>query len=582
MVADGLTREQTIAMKSTWRAYERLLEQGERTPDFKIGLAGSFTLEALGPFVGASLLELDLAPACYVAPYNQIFQACLNPAGAFGVDAPLEAIVVLWRLEDLLALECRTARTDLEASLRSGKEKIRELAQTIKHLRANFSGMMIVSTPPFPQGLYMRLDHVSNPTHGGVFHRGLLDEWCKLIAEIGHVYLLDFDGLQRAVGAVQAFDARKWYLYRQPYTDLFMAHLAAWIKRLVRLQVFPPKKCVVLDCDNTLWGGIVGEDGLGGLQLGEDFPGKAYRDLQEILLHWHNQGVLLALASKNNENEVWEVFDRHDAMVLKREHIAAWRINWQPKSANLSELAQELNLGLDSFVFIDDNPWEIEQVLATLPAVTCFNLPEDPARIAEAVLNTHFFDRIALTEEDRHRTAMMLHERQRKSQQSQMSADDFIASLELKVETFPVLKEHLGRVTQLISKTNQFNLTTIRRTQAQVHTLHEDPKAHIYAIRVCDRFGDYGLTGVVIALEEISGWRLDTFLLSCRVLGRGVETAALAFIAGQARAAGAASLYAKYMPTPKNAPCAQFLPQHGFQNLSGEDWRLDLLLTHTR
>ena len=237
------------------------------------------------------------------------------------------------------------------------------------------------------------------------------------------VRLVDLDALQRWFGARNAFDGRTWYLYRQPYSEAFLCEMGGMLGRIIKTTRTAAKKCIVVDCDNTLWAGVVGEDGVHGIAIGEDFPGSAFRDLQHYLLHLRAEGVLLAIASKNNESDVWEVFERHDGMVLKREHISAARINWQPKAVNLKDIAEELNIGVDSLVFVDDNPFEIEQMRTFLPEATSILLDEEPARMVNAIKELHLFDKLELTQEDFQRADMMRSEQQRAQLSNTLSAE---------------------------------------------------------------------------------------------------------------------------------------------------------------
>jgi len=322
----------------------------------------------------------------------------------------------------------------------------------------------------------------------------------------------------------------------------------------------------------------VGEEGLSGIDLGDEFPGSAYRDFQKLLLYWRQQGVLLAISSKNNEADVWEVFKKHSGMVLKREDISAFQINWEPKSEKIPLIAKALNIGVDSLVFIDDNPMEIDYMRAGRPEVQSILLPEEPADIAGFLQSLHLFDRLDITQEDRQRADMIRAEQQRESLGTGLSKDEFRRSLELKLDLFLAQPVDLDRIAQLINKTNQFNLTTIRRTLDEVRALGSSPKHRIFGLSVADKFGDYGLTGVVVieVSEDRSHWIIDSLLLSCRVLGRGVETALLAAIALEAGAEGVTEIVGSFVPTAKNKPAATFFEDHGFRQEPDQRWRISL------
>jgi FkbH-like protein len=549
--------------------------QGSVAADFHVGLAASFTAEPLVPFLTDALLEAGLRPEVTVAPYGQLFQVCLDPGSAFGAPLP-DAIVLLWRIEEMMAAPLEAFLAGDRSALARARQGVAELVDAVTRLRERFPGIVILGTPPFPDTPGAHLLAPDNPGAAGRFHLEVLRDFCDLARRAG-VVILDLDALQRHHGASRALDLRKWYLYHQPYRDDFLHLVGSQLGGLIALRGRAARKCVVVDCDNTLWGGVVGEDGPQGLQLGHDFPGSAYRDFQRLLLHWRSRGVLLAISSKNNAEDVWEVFDGHSGMVLRREHLAASRIDWEPKSTHLAAIARELNIATDSLVFIDDDPREIAEVQAALPEVAALHVPAEPARLVEHMRACTLFDALDMTEEDRRRSEMMTEERERVAVQGQLSADQFLATLGLRVEVFAVEQSHVARVAQLINKTNQFNLTTVRRTPEQVAALVRSPDHRVFAAAVADRFGDYGLTGVVVARCGATEWELDTLLLSCRVLGRQVESAVLAAVGRAAHVAGAGWLRARFIETAKNAPAADFLPRHRFVQEKDGSWLLSLV-----
>ena len=561
-------------LKAAWRTYgEDLANRGTA---LRIGVAATFTANSLVPFLGAPLLEAGLAPAIEVGPYNQLFQVCLDYQTAFHAEP--YAIILLFRIEDLMLDELLAfLHGDSTASDRA-MGKIDLLATAVQGLRGRFSGTIFVNLPAFPATLPAHALGLENPLGLGQLHRALVSRFAEMAGAIPGVRLCDFDAVQRECGLNCSFDSRQWYLYRQPFTDTFLLEAGALLARMIVAVRRAPKKCVVLDCDNTLWGGVIGEDGLSGIELGDEFPGTAYRDFQRLLLYWRQQGVLLALASKNNEAEVWEVFDKQPGMILRREHLSAWQINWKPKGETIAQVTQALNIGLDSLVFIDDSPMEIESMRAMRPEVTSILLPEDPADILEAMRNLPLFDRLEVTDEDRARAERMRTEQQRKTLEGSLGREEFLQTLELRLDFFPAQEIDLERIAQLIQKTNQFNLSSIRRSVDEVRLLARSPRHRVYGLRVSDKFGDYGLTGVAVVEidENRREWFLDTFLLSCRVLGRGVETALLAAVAEKARAEGASDLVATFIPTAKNAPAATFLADHHFAPTDGQRWRISL------
>lgn len=570
---EAAAKSAAIEAKKLWREH---LARGDAEPALRVGIAASFTADTLVPFFGSALLAENTTAEFAVAPFNQLFQTCLDPQAGF--HGPTGVIVLLWRLEDLMLDEIAGFLAgDLEA-LNRASGKLASFIAAIRQLRANFKGMVIAGVPPYPTGAAGNLLSLDNAAGLGAFHRKLAAEFIDDVGRIEGVTLVDLDAVQRQIGVGPSFDARKWYLYRQPYSDAFLHTVGRQLARIVTASRRAAKKCIVLDADNTLWGGIVGEDGIDGIQIGDEFPGSAYRDFQKLLLSWRARGVLLAVASKNNEADVLEVFDKHSGMVLKREHLSAWQINWLPKAENIPLIARSLNIGTDSLVFIDDNPMEVAYMRDARPEVTSVLVPSEPADIVAAMQALTLFDQLDVTDEDRKRADMMRAERDRESFSAQINHDDFLRALDLKVDLFRAKTEDLGRVTQLINKTNQYNLTTIRRTLDEVRALAASDDWRVYAFRVNDKFGEYGLVGVIIA--EVSSdrrrWTLDSVMMSCRVLGRGVEATLIGGLANDARAEGVVEFVGSYIPTAKNAICASFLPDQGFTQIGEREWRLDL------
>jgi len=567
-------RAAAIEAKKAWREH---LARGEaETPALRIGLAASFTAETLVPFIGAALLAEGANPAVTVGPYNQLFQTCLDPQSSF--HGPSDVIALLWRLEDLMLDEITAFAGGDATALRRAGDKLDALVGAIRQLRSTFSGMVIVGVPPYPTGPAASVLALDNPGGLGGFHRTLAGQFADEIGRSEGVYLVDLDAVQRQVGMVASDDARYRYLYRQPFSDIFLHTLGRQLSRIVTASRRAAKKCVVLDADNTLWGGIIGEDGIDGIQIGDEFPGSAFRDFQKLLLSWRRQGVFLAVASKNNEADVWEVFDKHSGMVLKREHLSAWQIGWLPKAEGIPAIAKSLNIGTDSLVFIDDNPMEIGYMREARPEVTSILVPSEPAEIVAEMQALTLFDQLEVTDEDRKRADMMRAERDREVLGAQINHSDFLRALDLKVDLFRAKTEDLGRITQLINKTNQYNLTTIRRTLDEVRALANSDDWRLYGMRVTDKFGEYGLTGVIIIKisDDRRRWTLDSLMMSCRVLGRGVEAALIGGLADDARAEGAVEFIGSYIPTAKNAICKSFLPDQGFTQTGEQEWHLAL------
>ena len=342
-----------------------------------------------------------------------------------------------------------------------------------------------------------------------------------------------------------------------PYTPVFFTALATWIARKFHALRHSGAKVIALDCDQTLWAGVCGEDGPTGIQI--DRPRLA---LQRFMRRQQESGKLLVICSKNDEADVEAVFSQGTAMPLTREHFSGWRVNWQPKSENLKSLAKELNLGLDSFILIDDNPVECAEVESNCPAVLTLQLPEDPALIPQFLDHCWAFDQLKATTEDKSRVAMYTQNRLREQTQAQsMSFADFIASLKLEIQIAPATEGQWARLAQLTLRTNQFNVSGRRRAENELRQMNKH--CQVFAVSVKDRFGDYGLVGAMIFEVRDQILTVDSFLLSCRALGRGVEHQMLATLGEMARQRGALWVDVPFERLPRNQPALEFLESVG-------------------
>jgi FkbH-like protein len=323
------------------------------------------------------------------------------------------------------------------------------------------------------------------------------------------------------------------------------------------------KKCIVLDLDNTLWGGVVGEDGFDGIQLSLKAPGNSFVAFQQALIDLYGRGVLLAINSRNNPEDALAVIRTHPNMILKEKNFAALRINWSDKAENLKELAQELNIGLDSMVFLDDDPTNRALVRAMLPEVEVPELPIDPAEYARFLHSLPYFPANATTDEDTMRGNLYVTERLRREQEkAHASKEDFLKSLKLQLTIFENDDSCLPRLSQLTEKTNQFNVDKLPLSEEEIAAYIADPEARVFYARLSDTFGDYGV--VLFALVELQGnmWHIKQLLMSCRVFGRGVEDAFLDTLTNRAIKEGAKTLTIAYTETSKNIPAKEFIDKN--------------------
>jgi FkbH-like protein len=367
----------------------------------------------------------------------------------------------------------------------------------------------------------------------------------------------------------EIFDPRSDHLGSIPYTPLFFTALGTMLARTALTIRRPPYKVIVLDCDNTLWRGVCGEGGVLAISIDESF-----RALQQFVLAKSEEGKLLCLCSKNVEQDVLDIFDNHPDMVLKRDRLVGWRINWNAKSQNLRELAAELNLGVDSFVFLDDNPVECAEVRANAPEALTLQLPADPAKIPAFLQHIWALDQLSVSDQDRKRTTQYLQNAQRESiRRESAGLSDFLSRLQLEVDIHPVTDAEMPRAAQLTQRTNQFNASTLRRSEAELRQLLRDGSSHGVVVHVKDRFGDYGLVGEMILRPDAIALVMDTLLLSCRVLGRGVEHQLIAYAGHLAQDLELPRLDIPFAATAKNQPMLNFLQsiasEHGVRQPDG-------------
>ncbi|MCB1203767.1 MAG: HAD-IIIC family phosphatase [Verrucomicrobiae bacterium] len=405
-----------------------------------------------------------------------------------------------------------------------------------------------------------------------------------------NTWIFDFHRTAYEVGLKHFYDLRLSYLARMPFSQRAQAHLARNHARCFALLKMRPKKCLVLDLDNTLWGGVVGEDGLSGIELGEDYPGSAYVDFQRYLARLRNRGILLAIASKNNEKDALDVLTNHPSSILRPEDFSELQIHWKDKALSIRNIAANLNIALDSITFFDDNPAEREWVKSQLPEVHVFDTGTNPIGYVDVIESSGLFDTLVLTPEDTERADHYRIERQRRiSSRSFENPEDFLRSLDTIIshELLDTESPQFRRVLQLLGRSNQFNLTTRRHTADELRRLLEAGGIGV-TVSVSDRFGSHGLVGFALAVppsghDSKEDWRIDTFLLSCRVMGRRIESALLRLLVDRVRGrARDVAIIGEYIPTPKNSPSRNFYPEHAFEKIDESATQVRYLLDSSR
>ena len=398
----------------------------------------------------------------------------------------------------------------------------------------------------------------------------------ELAAERSNVKAIDFSSFTRRYRSEELVDWKYYFISQTALNPRIAGDFRNWWKQELDAVALKRKKCLVLDLDNTLWGGVLGEDGIDGIRIGGDYPGKAFLYFQEALKELSRGGIMLAVCSKNNEADVLEAWEKNPFMALGKDDFVSTRINWLDKASNIAEIARELNIGLDSIVFVDDNPVERERVRQALPMVAVPDFPEQPYGLMDfyARLVRDYFSVYSLTREDLEKTEQYRANRARASECANFSSmDDYLRSLDIRITVSAADRFNLPRIAQMTQKTNQFNLTTRRYTEQEVAGLI-DKGARVWCLGVSDRFGDSGITGTVFVNADGADGEsaaIDTLLLSCRILGRGIETAFLKTILGLLRSKGVRIVKARYIPSAKNMQTADFYDRMGFERVSDSD-----------
>jgi FkbH-like protein len=558
--------------------FERLRGQLELTR-LRVMILRSFTVEPIIPVLRASAFAGGIDLAVQVGDFNAYSQEVLDSSSALYTSNPDVALMALQSRDVMPELWSGFADLDEPSVARICDGVVDSVMRLVRTLRSRSEAAILLhsfESPPWPAyGVHDLQCAAGQHDAVALVNRRLRDA----LRPVSGAYMIDYAGLVSRRGSDRWHDSKKWLTSRLPiHVDEFGALAQEWMRFLQPLSG-RVSKVLAVDLDNTLWGGVLGEDGIDGVRLGTEHPGAHFVALQRVLLDLRRRGILLAICSKNNLSDVEEMFGRHPSMLLKLHHFAAVRANWEDKASNIRAIAKELNVGVDAVAFLDDSPVERRWVRTQLPEVAVLETPADPSEVPGAVAGWAVFERVRLTEEDRTRSEMYAEERARvELQASSGSLEDFYRSLQMRVRIDPMTESSRTRVAQLTQKTNQFNVTTRRFSEQQVEDYARDPGNLVLALSSADRFGDNGLVGV--AMMSVRGERaeIDNFLMSCRVIGRTIETAFLAALIEHARRAGAREICGRFVPSKKNAPARDFFRNHGFERVDhsgeGEAWKL--------
>jgi FkbH-like protein len=540
----------------------------------------SVTVEPILPFLTTEAVLSNYVLDFEVGGYGSYVDEMLNPQSALAKFKP-DIVCVLLDLEDIAGrlpdLCADGIGQGVEAEI---EESLARMAQLLRSFRAGNSARILFQGCVVPDLTSLGDVGDANLPHSltSAVHR-LNQKLAALCGTISDCVFFDVDHLAARLGRANWRDARMFLASRLPISANSFGIYSRGLIRSLSSLFRAPRKVLCTDLDNTLWGGVLGEEGPEGIATGSAFPGNCYLEYQKYLKQLSSRGILLAIVSKNNEADVQEAFQIRSAdLALSLDDFVATKISWGEKSDAIRELAKELSLGLDSFVFVDDNPVECEAIRQQMPELAIIEAPiQEPWKLVELLSSQPFFDATVVTDDDVNR----LNEYKAQAQRAELASsagnrDEFLASLEIVCTFLSALDAPLARSVQLLAKTNQFNLTTRRRSAAEVEAFASHPGGQAVAIRVRDRFGDAGVVGLALARNEGDACFIDSLLLSCRVIGRGIETALLAHLADNAIKTGAKRLIGEFIATKKNAPCADFYLDHGFaKETSSRDAQTD-------
>jgi FkbH-like protein len=535
-------------------------------PRLKIAVTGDGTLADLVAALAVQLARHGLLADTLTTDFNGWVHALGDTGGDLHAAAPDLALCVLSPNAVFDELPVPWEVADVERAVAAKVDLIAGLAT---RFRAATRGTLVLNTMPLVRRHTAQLVDYRSRARLGAVWREANARLLRLGDDDPGVVVLDLEPLVSE--GVRVGDPRLSTYAKAHLTPELLHAYAAEVGHLARHLAGRTKKCLVLDLDETLWGGVLGDDGPLGIELGDGYRGEAFLGFQRIVRQLGGQGVLLAAVSKNEPRLVEEVLRDHPRSALRPEHFAQVIANWEPKHQNLVALAGTLNLGVDSFVFADDSAFERGLIRETLPGVTVLDLDAEPAGHAGALLRDGWFDTVEVTAEDRTRATGYRDEARRRGFLDRFdSVEDFLRHLDLVVTIQAAAEPDVVRVAQLLVRTNQFNLTTRRLPSPEVRALISGPGTAVLTVRVTDRFGDNGLVGALLTRREADQVSIDNFVLSCRVFARGVEEACLASVLRAARDAGVAGVLGRYRPGPRNHRVADLYPRHGFV-LAGVD-----------
>jgi FkbH-like protein len=552
---------QLVRLAKTVELAKPRIERGAALVEFRVALISDTTVDFLVPALVASTARHGVLLDVVHPGYGQVAQAVLD-RGSILWSAEIDAVLVARDLRQLGLDQSNVGAGRAHAKLESALAEARSIVKTINEEIG--APVMLQTIPPAPElwcGSYDRLAAASS--------RRLVDGYNDALAELagsnGNV-LFDVQNVAAIVGYDAWYQPAQWCAAKLAFALDLVPFYTEHAARLFAAMRGKTRKCLVLDLDDTLWGGVIGDDGLEGIRLGQgSAAGEAHLALQAYVLQCRGRGVIIATCSKNELDAALLPFRQHPEMLLKEDDIALFTANWEDKASNLAHIAKALNIGTDSLVFVDDNPAERERVRQMLPEVAVPELPEDPAYYVRVLGAAGYFEALTVSEEDAKRNDFYRANADRATAMNRMGdLTGYLSSLEMVCTVKPFDAVGRARIAQLVNKSNQYNVTTRRYTERQIAEIENDERRFAVQVRLQDKFGDNGMISVVIFDKGPEAWACDTWLMSCRVLGRRVEDVILAEVAEAARKAGAKRLIGYYIPSPKNAMVRDHFARIGF------------------
>lgn len=540
----------------------------------RFAILSSFTINGLEESLTVKCAERNIECITYNSLYNQYNQDILSPTSSLYEFSPNLTFMIIDTRTILSSLFYNPYSISTSERREYIDNRVRELVALVKKFVSISNSKLIISN--FHAPVYSPYGICETKTEYGLRDM-ILDLNAKFADSLRNessIFIFNFDAFVAKYGDINVFDYRQFLFGDIKVSLNYIPYLAEELMGYIKADLGINRKCIVLDLDNTLWGGIVGEDGFEGIRLSLQPPGTPFIEFQRVILALNERGIILAINSRNNEDEALRVIREHPYMVLREDNFSSIKINWNDKISNMKAIAEELNIGLDSLVYFDDDPINREVMSKALPEVMTVDLPEDPALYAQRLMSLNDFNTFSITEEDKKRGQMYIDERRRSQlENSVTNLDDFLSQLGIKIKIRRADKFTIPRISQLVLKTNQFNLTTRRFQEEDILKFSQDKNMLVGCAQTSDKFGDNGITGVFIVQKspDHSEWSIETFLLSCRVMGRRIEYGIMQYILNEARKEGIEKIRGRYIPTKKNKPCESFLSSSGFKK-EGEDW----------